>query len=65
MITAIKQQNEVRVFINELGEIAISQSCDDPETPTHCVSLWPEYAEALVRAIRRAKREALEAREAT
>ena len=58
MNTVIKQQSEVRVFINEVGEIAIAQNYEDLDMTTHCVTFWPECAEALIRAIRIAKRKA-------
>lgn len=56
MTTAVQQQDEIEVFVNEAGGISISQVRD-------LVVVLPKNAEALIQAIRRAKQMALEDKE--
>lgn len=56
MTAAVKQQDEIEVFVNEAGGITIRQDDD-------LVVVLPQNAEALIQAIRSAKRMALEVEE--
>lgn len=55
---AIPQQDEIRVFVNQDGNISIAQK--DPYGEEVVVYLAAAHATALISAIRRAAKEALE-----
>lgn len=57
MAIAVQQQDEIKVYVNADGAIVILQPL--PDEGSECVAVWPAHAEALIRAIRDAKHEAL------
>lgn len=58
MPTAVKQQHEIDVYADEDGQVVITQATT-PDAPINYVVLLPQNAEALIRALREAKHEAL------
>lgn len=58
MPTAVQQQHEIDVYVDEDGKVVIAQATA-PHEPINFVVLLPQNAEALIRAVRDAKREAL------
>lgn len=58
-VTAVPQQDAIDVFVNDNGDIAIEQ-CDD-RMEVSVVAVAPAHVERLIKALRAAKRQALEA----
>ena len=58
MLIAVQQQDEITVHLNADGVVVIRQSTPDSDLP-ELVALLPQNVEALIRALRAAKRESV------
>lgn len=63
MAIAVQQQDQIDVFIDDGGNLVITQYPDGNPLTACSVTVAPVNVERLIRAIRAAKREALEAKE--
>ena len=63
MATAVQQQDQIDVFLDDSGNLVISQYPDGNPLMACSVTVAPESVEMLIRAIRDAKHEALQAKE--
>lgn len=61
MAIAVQQQLEIDVYVDEYGQVVISQ-VTTPDAPINNVVVLAQNAEALIRAIRDAKQDAQGAR---
>ncbi|MFA9288157.1 hypothetical protein ACCQ08_25530 [Comamonas sp. SY3] len=63
MAIAIQQQDEIQVSLAQDGQIVITQEPSDLQSASSNVFVAVTNVDALIRAIRAAKRQALEAKE--
>lgn len=63
MATAVQQQDQIDVFLDDSGNLVIQQYPGGNALEARSVTVAPVNVEMLIRAIRDAKREALEAKE--
>lgn len=63
MVIAVQQQDQIDVFIDDGGNLVITQYLEGNPLLASCVTVAPVNVEMLIRAIHAAKREALEAKE--